>query len=156
MRYETLADARALLDEKFRAFRPTSKFTPPPKGWVRTIRRAIGMTSLQLAIRLGQSQPRVADIEKRERDGALTIRTLRRVAQALDCHFVYAIVPNERLEKMVRQRAAKVANRRLKSVEHTMALENQAVSKAVSKRQRANLIKLIVDQELSHIWNDQK
>lgn len=156
MRYETLADARALLDEKFRTFRPTSKFTPPPKGWVRTIRRAIGMTSLQLAIRLGQSQPRVADIEKRERDGALTIRTLRRVAQALDCHFVYAIVPNERLEKMVRQRAAKIANRRLKSVEHTMALENQAVSKAVSKRQRANLIKLIVDQELSHIWNDQK
>lgn len=156
MRYETLADARALLDEKFRAFRPTSKFTPPPKGWVRTIRRAIGMTSLQLAIRLGQSQPRVADIEKRERDGALTIRTLRRVAQALDCHFVYAIVPNERLEKMVRQRAAKIANRRLKSVEHTMTLENQAVSKAVSKRQRANLIKLIVDQELSHIWNDQK
>lgn len=156
MHYETLADARALLDEKFRAFRPTSKFTPPPKGWVRTIRRAIGMTSLQLAIRLGQSQPRVADIEKRERDGALTIRTLRRVAQALDCHFVYAIVPNERLEKMVRQRAAKIANRRLKSVEHTMALENQVVSKAVSKRQRANLIKLIVDQELSHIWNDQK
>jgi len=114
------------------------------------------MTSQQLAARLGQSQPRVADIEKREIDGAVTIRTLRRVAQALDCHFVYALVPANRLEMIVRQRASKIAIRRLKSVEHTMALEQQIVPKAISKRQRTKLIDLIIDKELSRIWDDKR
>ena len=149
-------EARELLDEKFRSFKPISKFTPPSKGWVRTIRRAIGMNSRQLAIRLGQSQPRVADIEKREIDSAVTLRTLKRVAQALDCHFVYALVPNETLEKMVRQQATKIASRRLRTVTHTMALENQAVSKSTSERQRTRLIESIIETELNRIWNEEQ
>ncbi|MGH7006858.1 MAG: mobile mystery protein A [Stellaceae bacterium] len=155
MRYERATEAREILDAKFQAFRPVSKFTAPPKGWVRTIRRALGMSARQLANRLHQSQPRIADIEKREIDGALTIRTLRRVAQALDCTFVYALVPNDRLEKIVREQATKIANRRMRAVTHTMALEDQAVSKATSRRQRAKLIQRIIDNELAHVWDEQ-
>ena len=57
--------------------------TRPPKGWLRAIRDALGMTTRQLAARLGVSQPRVVALEKGEVDETLTLAGLRRAAAAL-------------------------------------------------------------------------
>ena len=56
-----------------------------------------------------------------------SLSTLRRVAEAMNCTLVYALVPNDSLESIVRDQAHKVARRHLKSVEHSMMLENQSV-----------------------------
>ncbi|HZZ37352.1 MAG TPA: helix-turn-helix domain-containing protein, partial [Caulobacteraceae bacterium] len=52
----------------------------PPKGWLRAVRDALGMTTKQLARRLGVSQPRVVALEKGEVDESVTLTSLRRAA----------------------------------------------------------------------------
>jgi predicted DNA-binding mobile mystery protein A len=86
------------------------------------------MTTMQLAKRLGVSQPSVTALEQSEAKGTIELATLRRVAAALDCTVVYALVPNQPLEATVRERARQFAKRRLAPVEHTMLLEDQSVA----------------------------
>src|SRR5271166_1780754 len=121
------------LDKRFTAFRPLARNPRPPKGWVRTVRDALGMTTAQLARRLGVSQPRIVELEQSEMSGSVTLHTLQRAAEALGCHLVYALVPERPLAEIVREQADKVAERQTGAVEHTMRLENQAVQ---SKRAR--------------------
>jgi hypothetical protein len=52
---------------------------------------------------------------------------LRRVAEALDCTLVYALIPNAPLETTVRDRARAFARPRQRPVEHSMLLEDQKV-----------------------------
>jgi predicted DNA-binding mobile mystery protein A len=115
------------LDERFSDMRPSERFKQPVRGWIKAIREALGMTTAQLARRLGVAQPSIIDIERSEVKGTIQLATLRRVAEAMNCKLVYALVPNEPLEDMVHERARRIAARRLKSVEHTMRLEDQVV-----------------------------
>jgi len=119
------AQSRLNLDARFDEIRPVSRFTPPVHGWIKAIRDALGMSTAQLASRLKVSQPAIVTMQQSEAKGKIQLATLRRVAEALDCTLVYALVPNKPLETMVQEQARKVARRRLKSVEHTMLLENQ-------------------------------
>jgi predicted DNA-binding mobile mystery protein A len=116
------------LDNRFKKMRPIQPFARPVRGWIKAIREAIGMSSEQLARRLGVKQPTVAAIEQSEVRGTIQLATLQRVAEALDCKLVYALVPNKPLTTMVRERARQVARRRLEAVGHTMLLENQKVA----------------------------
>jgi predicted DNA-binding mobile mystery protein A len=99
----------------------------PGKGWVRSIRQALGMSGRQLAERMGVEPPRITEMEKAEAGGTLTLRTLRRAADALDCRLVYALVPNTSLEDTLRRQATKAARERLGRVSHSMRLEDQAL-----------------------------
>jgi predicted DNA-binding mobile mystery protein A len=87
------------------------------------------MTAAQLAERMGVSQPRIIALEHAEAEGAVTLKSLKRAAEALNCRLVYAFVPNAPLEQVVRDRARVVASERLADVEHGMRLENQATSR---------------------------
>ena len=84
------------------------------------------MNAEQLGNRMGVSQPRVIALEHGEAAGAINLKTLHRAAKALNCTLVYALVPNESLEQMVRKQAHEVAADHLDAAEHTMALEGQA------------------------------
>jgi predicted DNA-binding mobile mystery protein A len=97
------------------------------RGWAKAVREALGMTTAQLAKRLGVKQPSVVAIEQSEAKGTVELATLRRVAEALDCTLVYAFVPNKPLEAMVRDRARLFSRWRRGPVEHSMLLEGQAV-----------------------------
>lgn len=97
----------------------------PPKGWIRALRDAIGMSGAQLATRMGIRPQTVDAIEKSEAAGSVQLNTLRRAAEALDCTLVYALVPNASLETAVNERARKIAMRELQRVAHTMRLEAQ-------------------------------
>jgi predicted DNA-binding mobile mystery protein A len=85
------------------------------------------MTAEQLAKRLGIKQPSVVAMEQSEIKGSIELATLRRVAEALDCRLIYAVVPKTTLEHTVRERARSWARRRRAAVEHSMLLENQKV-----------------------------
>ena len=117
--------ARERLDERLAPLKPIDRFRPPPKGWVRAIRDALGMSGVQFARRLGVRPPSVAAHEASEESGVVQLKTLRRAAEALDCTLVYALVPNDSLEGAIRARARKIALRDLKQVGHTMKLEAQ-------------------------------
>ena len=72
----------------------------PPAGWLRAIREALGMTSAVLAGRLEITASGVRKLEHAEAIDAITIGTLRRVAEALDCDLQYALVPRRPLRDM--------------------------------------------------------
>jgi predicted DNA-binding mobile mystery protein A len=83
--------------------------TRPPLGWVREIRCALGMSTYELAARMRIVQSRASKIERAEVEGAIGLRTLGRVAEALNCRLVYALVPEESLEHIVRYQAERKA-----------------------------------------------
>jgi hypothetical protein len=58
---------------------------------------------------------------------------LKRAAEALDCTFVYALVPKQGLEATVAEAAKAAAERELGPSFHTMALEGQDL-RAADKR----------------------
>lgn len=119
--------ARQRLDERLSALKPEGRFTRPPKGWIRAIRDALGMSGPQFASRLGIRPQSVSDLEKSEATGSIQLKTLRRAAQALDCELVYALVPRMSLESAVRERARRIAARDLARVAHSMKLEDQGL-----------------------------
>ncbi|MGD9964925.1 MAG: mobile mystery protein A [Hyphomonadaceae bacterium] len=120
--------ARRRLDERLAAF---AALGPPPSGgWIRAIRNALGLQLGQLAERLNVRPPSVTELERNEAEERITLATLRRAAEALDCTLVYAIVPNKPLEVMVQDAAAAAARRELRAVLHTMSLEDQAPRRA--------------------------
>ena len=122
------AQSRAKLDERFKEFGAARRYAVPVRGWIKAVRKALGMTTAQLAQRLGIKQPSLIAIEQSEVKGSIELATLRRVAAALDCTLVYALVPNNPLETMVRERARLFVRRRRGPIEHSMLLEDQAVT----------------------------
>lgn len=100
----------------------------PVKGWIRAIREALGMSGTQLARRLQVSQPRIPRLEQDELTGSVTLKTMQQVAEALDCTFVYALVPRTSLAETVRNQARTVAKERMERVAHSMLLEAQSLS----------------------------
>lgn len=124
---KSLARARAALDKRLMSLRPIDKFAVPPKGWVRAIRDALGMSGAQLAARLGVKAPSVVALEQSETADTIRLETLRKAALALDCQLVYALVPNKPLADMVAERAQAKALGVIGGVSHSMTIENQQV-----------------------------
>ncbi|MGY4450686.1 putative DNA-binding mobile mystery protein A [Bradyrhizobium sp. i1.3.1] len=132
--------------------KPEDRFNTPPKGWVRAIRDALGMTGVQFAKRLKIRPQSVEALEKSEANGSVQLKTLRRAAEALDCTLVYALVPNTSLEGAVSARARKIARRELGRVAHTMKLEAQGTGDAnLEARIEAYVRDVLKDRDL---WNE--
>jgi predicted DNA-binding mobile mystery protein A len=144
---------REQLDVSLQRFGPLLDMTAPPKGWIRAVRNALGMTARQLANRLGVAQQALARIEKGEPAGAVTIKTMRRVAESLDCVFVYGLVPRTSLEETVARQAEKVAMHRLAQASHTMGLENQALSREEDQRVLSDLVAELIHSLPSNFWD---
>jgi predicted DNA-binding mobile mystery protein A len=127
----------------------------PRLGWVRTLRQALAMSARQLAERMGTQPSRIFEIEKDEVRGAVTLKTLRHVAEALGCDLVYAFVPKERksLEDLLQQQAEHIVAEQLKAVGHSMALENQEVSYDLQERQRENRVKTLMENPPRWFWD---
>jgi predicted DNA-binding mobile mystery protein A len=134
------AQSRANLDERFKEFGTVRRYTAPVRGWTKAVREALGMTTAQLAKRLGVKQPSVIAVEQSEAKGTIELATLRRVAEALDCTLVYAFVPKKPLEAMVRERAQLFVRRRREPVEHSMLLEDQAVTGKDADKRLDNIV----------------
>ncbi len=150
-----MKDAIRHLDSRFATLRPLLKTQRPPKGWLRAVRDALGMTTKQFARRLGVSQPRIVELEQSEASGSVTLNTLQRAAEALGCRLVYALVPEKPLAETVRERAELLARQRQAAVEHTMRLEDQAVK---DKRAAHALHEEIIEdllQRPARLWDEQ-
>ena len=147
-------DAIRHLDKRFAALRPLAKSPRPPKGWLRAIRDALGMTTKQLAERLGVSQPRIVELEQSEVSGSVTLNTLQRAAEALGCRLVYALVPERPLADTVRARADLVASRMTDAVAQSMRLEDQEVkNKDVAKDLHRRQVERLLSRP-ARLWDE--
>lgn len=144
---------REQLDASLQRLSPLHGVSPPPKGWIRAIRNALGMTARQLASRLGVAQQAVARIEKDELTGSVTIKTMRRIAECLDCEFVCGFVPRSSLESTIRKQAWKLASKRLARASQTMALEDQALSANENEKVLSEMVDELVDTLPPDLWD---
>lgn len=133
------------LNNKMLAFTSLQKVATPPTGWIKAIRNAIGMSMLQLGKRLSITKQSVQDIERREKDGSISIKALREAAKALDMQLVYGFVPNDgSLEALIDRKAKDLAKHIVQRTSNTMKLEDQENSKQRIEKaieERATIIK---------------
>jgi predicted DNA-binding mobile mystery protein A len=154
MRAQDRASARKHIDKRLSPLMNAYALTRPPRGWVKAVRDALGMTTAQLAKRLGIAQPSAVGLEKAEASKAITLETLERAARALDCTLVYALVPRKPLEQIVQERARERARERLRTVSHSMALEDQRVRDADEREQLERLVQKLLDGPGSALWDE--
>lgn len=145
--------ARKQLERRLAPLRKAPEFARPARGWVKAIREALGMTAAQLGGRIGVSQSRIARIERDEAEDAVTLATLRRVAEGMDCTLVYALVPNEPLDEMLKARARAQADAQLKRTHHSMRLENQALDRGDLEQERERLARQILAGDPRRLWD---
>ncbi|MCA1798656.1 MAG: mobile mystery protein A [Xanthomonadaceae bacterium] len=154
MRHTDRVTARRRLDQRLRLVDAEDAFACPAGGWIKAIREALGMTAAQLAVRLGVTQSRVSVMEKAELRGSLTLDSLERAAQALDCRLVYVLVPRKPLSELVAERSLIVARRRLQSASHNMVLEAQGVDPEEGEAQVQALAQQLATTAGSALWED--
>jgi predicted DNA-binding mobile mystery protein A len=145
---------REQLDNTFSQLSKLRGIQPPVKGWLRSIREALGMSGKQVGERIGVSQPRVVQLEKDELSGAVTLKTLRQAAEAMDCLFVYAMIPRVSLDETIRRQARKVAEKRLSRTSHTMLLEDQVVSNDEREKMLDAKIEDLIREQPKDFWSD--
>ncbi len=113
------------LDAALRVATALRSRPPPQVGWIRTVREALGMSLRQLARRTGLSKTTVASIESNEAKGSVRLESLVRLADAMDCDLVYAIVPRHSLEETLNRQTTLAAERIVRRVSDSMELEAQ-------------------------------
>lgn len=117
------------LNRKMQSFAALKELVKPPNGWVKTIRISLGMSMQQLGKRLSITKQGVLDMEKRESEGAITIKSLQQIAHAMDMQLVYGFVPNDgSLDALIEKRATALATQIVMRTANHMKLENQANS----------------------------
>jgi transcriptional regulator with XRE-family HTH domain len=90
------------------------------------VRQALGLSQRQVGKKMRASGQAIQQFEQAEAEDRITLRALRRVAGTMGCDLVYVLMPKsgsfaELAEEPTRERVA----RDVKSVVHTMALEDQ-------------------------------
>jgi len=126
--------------------------TKPAKGWIRTIRQGLGMPASYLARKMDVEPSTVKRYEDAEASGAISLKTLQRIADALGCDLKYALVPKKTLRQTIQDQALLVAQRHLSTISHTMALEDQATSSAEMELQVQALAQLLLNGSWRKLW----
>lgn len=141
---------REQLDKKLRNLNSIPAL--PSTGWIKSIREALGMTSAQLAKRIGVNQSRVTHMEQAEAEENLKLSTMHKVADGLGMKFVYGFVPKDGLEDIVRSQARKLALKRMERLDHTMRLELQNLSNAEKEKAINDMVDRILIEGDKELW----
>lgn len=130
------------------------KLIRPKEGWVRTLRKALGMSSPQMAKRLGMSKSQASQMERMEIEDRITLKQLRRVADSFDCDLVYALVPRKPIEVMVQDRAKDKAQKLVAKTDVQMKLEAQQLSNEQLEAQIEMEVDRLVREMPRNLWED--
>lgn len=133
---------------------PLSRVNRPSRGWIRAIRETLGMTTRQLAERLGMKQPSLTEMESSEAAGNITIKSLQRAAEALGCRLVYALIPIKPLTETMAERASQLAKQKLAAVAQTMRLEDQEVQGQASQEAAERQIVEELLRKPARLWDE--
>jgi len=142
------------LSRRFEELAPFSQVPRPAQGWIRAIRETLGMTTRQLAHRLGMQQPSLIDLEKSEAAGNIAVKSLERAAEALGCRLVYALIPIKPLTETIEERALQLARAKLAAVEQTMRLEDQEVRGKLAQKEAERRLVAELLRRPARLWDE--
>ena len=133
------------LESKIKVYTPITKIAVPPTGWLKAVRLALGMSLQQLANRISITKQSVQEMEQREKDGSISLKSLREAANALDMELVYGFVPKDgSLDALIDRKARELATQIVYRTSNTMKLEDQENSEMRLKKaieQRTAILK---------------
>lgn len=144
---------REQVQESISPFLEAAEKPVPKKGWIKVMREALGMTSQALANRLNYSRVNLTMLEQREKKRTISLESLDKVAKAMNCKLVYALVPLEPLDKILEQQARVVAKKRVQSNNYSMKLEQQGLSVKQLKQQEEDLVQELLQGNLKELWD---
>jgi len=136
MKPELRALIRKGLDQRVAALKSTAANAQrPARGWLRAVREAIGLKQETVAKTLGVTRPSYRGLESSEARGSISLSSLTRAADAMDCELVYFLVPRDAVAKTFEELALRhdPMMKHLHASEHSMALEGQAVGDLAQK-----------------------
>ena len=142
------------LDTSLNRWRSADLPPRPPSGWVKAIRESLGMAAAHLAARLGVTTSTVTRLETSEADDTISLGTLRRAAEALDCELRYALIPKQSLADTLESRAMSLARQQMAAVSHSMALEAQSTSREAVKLQTRALAEELLKGSRRALWRE--
>jgi predicted DNA-binding mobile mystery protein A len=151
----TYWDRKLILEQfeaKLQKFSSLRLISNPEKGWIKAIREALSMSTRDLGKKVNLSQSRISRLENAEIDGDLKISSLKKMAERLNMTFVYAFVPNEPMEKIVRDQAMKIALKRFEKLNHTMRLEDQEITANEKSKALEDLVEKILHNPPKDFW----
>ncbi len=154
MNYWDKKIVREQLDAKLKPLKEFSSQMFPEDGWIKTIRQAVGLTISQLSKKAGMDPSRVSRLEKQEKEGKLTVSSLKKIANGLGMKFVYGFVPEKTLEDIVYTQAKKIVTQRLQQLEQTMGLEAQSLSDEERKKAREDMILKTLIDDPKDFWDE--
>lgn len=144
---------REQLEETLNKLKVLKYFNPPPFGWIKALRSGLNMSGRQLANRIGVTKQSISRMEQDEVTGSITIKSMRKVAEGLDCVFVYGFVPRTSLEDTIRTRSEQVARERMKRIDRTMSLEEQNIKKENFEKLINDDVKKMVEKMPRTLWD---
>ena len=142
------------LDAALTRWRGADLQARPPQGWLKAIREALGMPAAHLAQRLGVAPSTVTRMETSEADDTISLATLRRAAEALDCELRYALIPKQSLADTLESRAMSLARQQMAAVSHSMALEAQSTSREAVELQTRALAEELLKGTRRALWRE--
>ena len=141
------------LDEALAPFDPLRRRPPPATGWAKAIREALGMSLRQMSRRTGLSKTSISSAEAGEAKRTVQFDTLQRLADALDCDLVYALIPRSSLAQTLEAQAEKKAADLVGRVADSMELEAQGVPDAATERQLKDLVATLMRDRARYFWD---
>jgi predicted DNA-binding mobile mystery protein A len=145
---------RKQLDQKLAVLRQSSLREVPRGGWTKTIRTALGMNSEALGKRIGVTQSAVSQLEASEETESISLASLRKLAQGLECELVYALVPKASLDEIMREQAHRRAKSIVQSVSSSMELEDQVLPVQEQSRQIERLTESLLTKPSTGFWDE--
>lgn len=124
----------------------------PAEGWLMSLRKALGMSGAQVAKRLGVTRSAVHQAERAEIAGAITIKQMEKMAKAMGGKFVYAIVPDGSVAKVIHTQARQKALARIKRASGHMALEDQVLSQVQLQQKVDDMTDDLIRDMPSDFW----
>ena len=150
-----LKNQRLIIEKKIRPWKKLRMEKRPPSGWLKAVRGALGINTRQLAKICGVQHSSILRIEKSEIQDKISIESLKKIASAMHCQLVYAIVPKtgyNSLEKIIDHQAELLVHKLIKKADHTMQLEAQGISSKEIKNQIRKLTDELKDKMDPRIW----
>ena len=142
------------LDNKLKVYIPLLSTTVPDKGWIHVIRTAFKMSYRQFGERLGVTAPSARHIEKREKEGSLTLKSLEEAGRVLNMKLVYGFVPmNDSIEKTIENRARELALEIVRTTSSSMALEDQENTNVRLQKAVEDKTNQIIDKMPRYLWD---
>lgn len=140
--------AHTQIDKRLDTLREMKSKSSVAHGWIKYIRKAMGMTLNDLGELTGLSGRTIAQAEKREVEGKVTLATLKKMAEAMECELVYALIPKKSVKETIENKARAKAIERLNEAGLHMKLEAQDVTGDLNERVERLARKLIANGDV--------